>query len=85
MLAEVPVERLCKTCDPQTLSFGASDELSPGNAIIGQQRATQALQFGLGIRAPGFNIFVSGLPGTGRTTAVTRFLEQAARDRPVPF
>jgi lon-related putative ATP-dependent protease len=84
MGAEVSVDRLRKICDPQILSFSTSDELSPGKAVIGQQRATRALQFGLGIRAPGFNIFVSGLPGTGRTTAVTRFLQESARGRPVP-
>ena len=84
MQAEVPVERLRKICDPETLSFSTSEELSPGKAIIGQQRSTKALQFGLGIRAPGFNIFVSGLPGTGRATAVTRFLQESARGRPVP-
>jgi hypothetical protein len=84
MAYELPVERLRLCCDPQTLPCATSEELRPGKAIIGQQRATRSLQFGLGIQAPGFNIFVAGLPGTGRTTAVTRFLEATAQERPVP-
>jgi len=44
----------------------------------------QSLQFGLSILNPGFNIYVSGLPGTGRTTAVRGFLQAIAQDRPVP-
>ena len=84
MAREVPVENLRLRCDPQGLPYATSEELSSGKAIIGQQRATRALQFGLGIQAPGFNIFVAGLPGTGRTTAVKRFLEVAALDRPAP-
>lgn len=44
----------------------------------------RALQFGLGISSFGFNIFVSGLPGTGRTTAVKGFLEEVASTKSVP-
>jgi lon-related putative ATP-dependent protease len=84
MRYEVPVERLRLSCDPQTLPCATSEELQPGKTIIGQQRATRSLQFGLGIQAPGFNIFVAGLPGTGRTTAVTRYLEAIAQERPAP-
>jgi hypothetical protein len=52
--------------------------------IIGQARAVKALRFGLGIKERGFNIYVSGVPGTGRTTAVERFLEEIADAKPVP-
>ena len=48
MQAEVSLEKLRRTCDPQTLSFSTSEELSPGNAIIGQQRATKTLQYAPG-------------------------------------
>ena len=82
--AELTVEKLRKSCDPQTLNCDSSAELSGAKAIIGQSRAARSLQFGLGIKALGFNIFVAGLPGTGRTTMVTHFLEQIARGRPAP-
>jgi lon-related putative ATP-dependent protease len=58
--------------------------LVPLREIIGQDRAVRALKFGLGIKDQGFNIYVAGFPGTGRTTAVKNFLEEVARVRPVP-
>lgn len=81
---EVPVARLRRECDPQALAVASSAEVPASRRIIGQPRATAALQFGLGIKAQGFNIFVSGVPGTGRATTVTRYLEMVAGDRPVP-
>lgn len=84
MIPELPVEKLRNICDPASLPCSSSAELPPGKTIIGQERAVRALQFGLGISSFGFNIYVSGLPGTGRTTAVKGFLEELASTKPVP-
>jgi lon-related putative ATP-dependent protease len=84
MRSELAVEKLRHTFDPQALSCQSSQEMKPTEAIIGQERAVRALHFGLGIRSYGFNIFVAGPPGTGRTTAAKRFLEQLAVEKPVP-
>jgi lon-related putative ATP-dependent protease len=84
MHAEVPVEKLRRICDPSSLGFKTTEELKPVEGIIGQARAIRALQFGLGIQEHGFNIYVAGLPGTGRKTAVKAFLEALAREKPVP-
>ncbi|MBL8965490.1 MAG: AAA family ATPase [Spirochaetaceae bacterium] len=46
-----------------------------GSAVIGQPRALEALRMGVRIRAKGYNVYVSGAPGTGRRTAVLRVLE----------
>jgi Cdc6-like AAA superfamily ATPase len=83
-IAELPADSLRRTCDSVKLGCKTSEEAIPLEAIIGQERAIRSLQFGLGIRQLGFNIFVAGMSGTGRTTAVKRFLEQVARDQPVP-
>ncbi|MDH5623064.1 MAG: AAA family ATPase [Candidatus Bathyarchaeota archaeon] len=61
-----------------------TEELSPLEEIIGQERAVKALRFGLGIEQLGFNIYVAGYPGTGRTTAVKDFLEEIAKKKQVP-
>ncbi len=45
-----------------------------GKAIIGQPRALEALEMGTAIRGKGYNLFVTGVPGTGRRTAVLRCL-----------
>jgi lon-related putative ATP-dependent protease len=61
-----------------------TDEVSPLDTIIGQERAVRALEFGLEIENGGFNIFVAGLPGTGKNTAVQSFLENLAKTKPTP-
>ena len=48
--------------------------LPPATVLIGQPRAIRALELGTAIDAPGYNIFVSGPPGTGRQTAVKKIL-----------
>lgn len=84
MHPEVPAERLRRICDPSSLGFRTTEGLKPVEGIIGQARAIRALQFGLAIQEHGFNIYVAGLPGTGRTTAVKAFLEELARQKEVP-
>ena len=84
MAQELSVEKLRRVCDPQKLGCETSEEVEPLETIIGQQRAVRALEFGLGIKETGFNIYVAGPPGTGKTTAVKRFLEEVAKDKPVP-
>ncbi len=50
--------------------------------IIGQKRAVRALHFGMGVKNDGYNIYISGVPGTGKLTAARQFLEQQAQKRP---
>jgi lon-related putative ATP-dependent protease len=51
---------------------------------VGQDRALEALRLGLEVRAPGYNIYVSGLTGTGRTTTVLQMVKELAPACPVP-
>lgn len=44
--------------------------------VIGQPRALRALEMGTELRGRGYNIFVTGLPGTGRATAIRKVLAQ---------
>jgi len=84
MIKEIPPEALRRKCAPESLGFKTTKELEPIHGILGQSRALQALEFGLGIREHGFNICVVGLPGTGRTPTVISYLEEEARKKPVP-
>ncbi len=77
-------ERLRKICPIEAIPCASSSELQPPVEIIGQERAMKALTFGLDIDKKGFNIYVAGLPGTGRTTAVMSFLQKVAAQKPTP-
>jgi lon-related putative ATP-dependent protease len=52
-------------------------QIVPVPGIIGQPRALKALKMGTEIRAKGYNIFVTGISGTGKETTVRRFLEES--------
>jgi lon-related putative ATP-dependent protease len=84
MADELPAEKLRKECATKFMRCETTQGLIPLKEIIGQERAVRALKFGLGIRERGFNVYVAGFPGTGRTTAVKGFLEDLARTKPVP-
>ncbi len=75
---------LCRVCDPAAFSFQTTATLPVGPEIIGQPRGTRAIEFGIDIDSAGYNIFVLGEEGTGRTTAIDRFLRERAANKPVP-
>ena len=81
---ELPAEKLRLECDPKLLGCETTEGIAILEGIVGQERAVRALEFGLDIKEHGFNIYVAGLPGSGRTTAVKDFLEEMAKGRPVP-
>jgi len=61
-------------CDEAWLPFASTDEVEPLTGVVGQDDAIEALRFGLAITGPGQNIFVRGLPGTGRLSLVRQLL-----------
>ena len=71
-------EALYKRCDPGQFSFSTTAELEDLDGVIGQDRALEALRFGVGVRHEGYNFFVIGPPGVGKHTIVSRFLEAQA-------
>jgi lon-related putative ATP-dependent protease len=77
-------DQLRPTCDPSFYSFATTAEVEPFVGLIGQDRAIDALKFGLDIKSEGFNVCVSGEPGTGRTSAVLEYVGEIAGRRPVP-
>ena len=72
----IPAEQLRATFDPASLEFQCTDELTPLVEFAGQERATRSLEFGLRLRRPGYNIFVTGLTGTGKTTAILEYIRR---------
>jgi lon-related putative ATP-dependent protease len=81
---ELPASALYSPCDPQKFGFETTAELPDLQDVIGQPRAFRALQVASELGGPGYNIFVLGLPSSGRTTLSTEFLRRAAARQPVP-
>ena len=79
---ELPPEVLRKVCDENELTFDTTIEIVPVDRTVGQDRAIQSLEFGLSIRTHGHNIYVSGVPGTGRGTTVMSTIEALAKGLP---
>ena len=84
MIRKLSANELRCNCDPQMMDWKSSAEVGSKGTIIGQDRAVRAMRFGLDIQDKGFNIFVAGRPGTGRTTAIERFLDEIASTKPTP-
>ncbi len=81
----VPLEKLKKVCNLDETGFcDTIESVPPLDGFIGQERAIRAMQFGLSIDAPGYNIYVVGPPGTGKSTYCQAVVSQAATNRTVP-
>ncbi len=76
--------QLRRRCDPKQFTFKTTAELPSLDEIIGQPRGVRAIEFGIDMKSPGYNIYVLGPSGTGRLTAVERFIRERARHDPTP-
>jgi len=77
-------DQLYRHCDPEQFTFTSSAELDDLTDIIGQERAVKAVEFGIGIRREGYNLFALGPNGTGRFTAVNQLLQRITSKQPPP-
>ncbi len=73
---EVPVEKLRWECDPKLFEFECTKNLAPLREFVGQDRAIRAVEFGLNMAKTGYNIYVAGLTGTGKTSMVKTYIER---------
>ncbi len=80
---ELKIEQLRWTCPEELFEFSCTREIKNNAGIIGQTRAIRAIKAGLEIKHPGYNIFVSGLTGTGRSTTVREILTKLDRRQKV--
>ncbi len=71
-------------CPPEWLPADSTAGVEAARGIVGQERAVRALEFGLQVKSLGFNVFVTGLTGTGKMTAIETHLRPLAREAPPP-
>jgi lon-related putative ATP-dependent protease len=80
----LPPAKLRWRCPPERIPFETTEECSPCEEIIGQDRAIRAIQTGLEVKSVGYNIFITGMVGTGRTTAIKQLLEKLEKEKTIP-
>jgi predicted ATP-dependent protease len=78
---EVPPEQLRIECDPNMFTFKCTKELVPLREFIGQDRAIRGIEFGLSMKNSGYNIYVAGLSGTGKTSIVKAYVNKIVERR----
>ncbi len=78
------VAELHRPTEPTSLGFGSTSELEPVEGVVGQDRAVEAVDFALAIRRQGFNVFVQGPEGSGRTTLLRGAMARASAADPTP-
>jgi len=83
-LVELKPEDLRKNCDPSIFDFKSTLDVSIEEETIGQKRALEAIDFGLHIKSRGYNLFICGVPGTGKSSTVMKALYRVAAGEPVP-
>lgn len=76
--------RLRWRCDPEQFEFQTTKELPDLEGLLGQARAESAIEFGVGMRCDGYNLFALGPPGSGKRTVLRNYLDKRARDEPTP-
>ena len=77
-------KQLVNEWDAENFTFETTDELDPYDDIIGQDRAVTSMEFGLNMDIRGYNIYMSGASGTGKTTYAEAYVKKIARKKPVP-
>ncbi len=80
----LPPALLYRRCDPAELPFALCSELEEAPGLIGQERAVEALNFAVRIRAKGYNVYALGASGTGRHSMVEDLLRHRAEKEPTP-
>ena len=83
-IQELDYTQLKNVCSPSDFDFQSTAELIPLEGIIGQERAVKALEFGLAVKMKGYNIYMCGPSGTGKTTYALNSTQKLAATEPVP-
>jgi len=78
------VDQVTARLDPAELPFTTTDEIHALEAVFGQERATRAIEFALGMTPPGYNLYASGPDGIGKSSIVEGFLRRRAAQMPTP-
>jgi len=80
----LPASALRRECDPSMFDFDNTSQIKPSREVIGQRRAVEATEFGIAIDLDGYNIYMAGESGQGKTRYAMECAQKAAKLMPVP-
>ena len=83
-IKELSFKELKKECDPSSFKFKTTRELEPFSGTIGQARGIKAIEFGLNIDIKGYNLYLEGPTGIGKTIYAKNLLNEIAKTKPIP-
>ncbi len=83
-MRSLTVDELYTVCDAESLGFETTEELEELETIVGQERAVDAIRFGIDIDQEGFNLFAIGPSGIGKHYVISQFLHDRAPQAPTP-
>ena len=78
MKNELSYKSLKKYCNPEKLPFETTEELEPISGI-GQERGIKALEFGLNVEIKGYNLYLEGPSGVGKTMYTKKYLASISK------
>ena len=81
---ELSYHDLKMTCDTNLFHFETTEELEPISTGIGQDRGIKALEFGVNVNVKGYNIYIEGPSGTGKTMYTKNYLDSISTKKKVP-
>ena len=77
----VPFEKLRWVCSQDLFPFECTTDIEPLKEFIGQERALGSIKFGLEVERTGYNLFLTGLTGTGKASTIKSRLERFIEER----
>ena len=77
-MGKVEADKAYTRCDLELLNFETTEEISEFAEFAGQDRALEAVAFGIGIRHKGFNLFVNGPQGSRRHEIIQKTISEKA-------
>jgi len=81
---ELSYKQLKNLCNPNVFEFESTEELDSEGLVYGQERGINALQFGLNIKAKGYNLFIEGPAGVGKTMYTKQYVSEIAAKQKTP-
>ena len=81
---ELTYKDLKNLCNPNIFDFETTDELTSDGVVYGQERGINALQFGLNINAKGYNLYIEGPSGVGKTMYTKKYVTEIASKQKTP-